>query len=72
MMKLKEKIHDSVNQMNISELILLYEHIRLLKEMKQALSKKRESIPIEKILEMTGSSASCWSDTVIKERADRL
>lgn len=71
-MKLKEKIHTAVNQMNMSELILLYEHIRLLKEMKQALSRKKEDIPIEKILEMTASSPSCWSDTVIQERADRI
>jgi len=71
-MKLKEKIYTAVNQMNMDELILLYEHIRLLKEMKQALSKKRADIPIEKILEMTASSASSWSDTVIQERADRI
>jgi hypothetical protein len=71
-MKLKEKIHNSVNQMNTRELILLYEHIRLLKEMKQISDKKRAMIPIEKILEMTASSESCWSDTLIKERADRI
>lgn len=71
-MKLKEKIYTAVNQMNIDELVLLYEHIRLLKEMKQVLSKKRTDIPIEKILEMTASSASCWSDTVVQERADRI
>jgi len=72
MMKLKEKIYNAVNQMNMGELILLYEHIRLLKEMKQTSSKKREDIPIEKILEMTASSDSCWSDAVIQERADRI
>jgi hypothetical protein len=71
-MKLKEKIYNAVNQMNMGELILLYEHIRLLKEMKQTSSKKREDIPIEKILEMTASSDSCWSDAVIQERADRI
>ncbi len=70
-MKLKEKIHTAVNQMDTGELVLLYEHIRLLKEMKQALRKKSTEIPIEKILEMTGSSASCWSDAVIKEREER-
>jgi hypothetical protein len=72
MMKLKETIHTAVNQMNMSELVLLYEHIRLVKEMKQSLSPKRADTPIEKILEMTASSGSCWSDTVIQERADRI
>ncbi|QTA80012.1 Uncharacterized protein dnl_22980 [Desulfonema limicola] len=33
----------------------------------RALSKKYRNI-----LEMTASSASCWSDTVIQERADRI
>jgi len=71
-MELKEKIHTAVNQMNISELVLLYEHIRLLKEMQKERSRKIADIPIEKILEMTASSPSCWSDTVIQERADRI
>ena len=72
MIKLKETIHNDVNEMNISELILLYEHIKLLKEMRQVLAKKRDAVQIEKILEMTDSSASCWSDTVIEERTDRI
>ncbi len=67
-MNLKEKIHSSVNQMNMNELILMYEHIRLLHEMRRVSDKKRAVIPIEKILEMTGSSESCWGDSVIKER----
>ncbi len=72
MMKLKEKIHNAVNQMTMGELILLYEHIGLLKKIKQISSKEREDIPIEKILEMTASSDSCWSDAVIQERTDRI
>jgi len=71
-MKLKEKIHTAVNQMNMNELIILYEHIRLLNEMKQALRNKRADVPIEKILEMTASSSSCWSETVTQEREDRV
>jgi len=71
-MELKEKIFNSVNQMNVNELLLLYEHIKIFKEMKQIFYKKREVIPIEKIIEMTSSSDSCWSDTVIKERAEQL
>ncbi len=71
-MKLKEKIYAAVNQMNMNELILLYEHIRILTEMKQAVNKKRPDITIEEVLEMTASSVSSWSDTVIEERADRV
>ncbi|MBF0117213.1 MAG: hypothetical protein HQK79_00130 [Desulfobacterales bacterium] len=71
-MKLKEKIYNSVKKMNIDELTLLYEYIRLLNQMKQVVNKKAEDISIEQILEMTSSSKSCWSDTVIQERAEYL
>ncbi len=71
-MKLKEEIHTSVNQMNISELILLYEHIRLLEEVRLGLSRKRADVPIEEILEMTSSSPGCWSDTVIQNRMESI
>ncbi len=71
-MKLKEKIYTAINQMNMNELILLYEHIRLLTEMKQAFNKKRVDVTIEEVLEITASSVTSWSDTVIEERADRI
>lgn len=71
-MQLKEKMHSAINQMNVNELILLYEHVKLLTEIKHTLTRTVTDIPIEKILDMTSSSTSCWSDTIIQERADQV
>ncbi len=53
-------------------LIGLCETNRSVKHIKQTRNKTNVSIPIEKILEMTGTSENCWSDSVIKEREECL
>jgi len=67
-MKLKENIHRTIDKMSAKELMLLYEHIRMLRQMKSVLRKSASDTPIETILEMTGSSAGSWSETIQKER----
>ncbi len=58
--------------MSTKELMLLYEHIRMLRQMKNVLRKPASDTPIETILEMTGSSAGSWSETIQKEREERI
>ncbi len=67
-MILKERIYDSIEHMNLEELVVVYDYIQLLEPMKQTSGKSKQSVPIEAILDMTSSSESCWSDTVINER----
>lgn len=71
-MKLKETIYNSIKKMNADELTLLYEQIKLLESIKSASYQKATSISIEKIHEMTNSSKSCWSNTVIEDRVERV
>ena len=71
-MKIKESIYDAVSTMNVNELILLYEQIRVLEKMKNVSAKKKQRFSIEDILEMTSSSESRWSDAVTEERAERV
>lgn len=71
-MKAREKIYDSVKDMNPAELGILYEKIKLMKSMKSALLKKKKSVSLKKIHEMTSSSKSSWADTVIEDREERL
>jgi hypothetical protein len=71
-MKLKEIIHDSINNLNIDELVLLYEQIRLLENMRNLSIKRTEAISIEKVHALTRSSKSSWAETVIGERVDRI
>ena len=71
-MKLTGNIHRTIDKMSTKELMLLYEHIRMLRQMKSVLRKPASDTPIETILEMTGSSAGSWSETIQKEREERI
>ncbi|KPA09670.1 hypothetical protein MHK_010118 [Candidatus Magnetomorum sp. HK-1] len=73
-MRIKEKIYNEINMMNIEELLIMYQHISLLKKNKKKIyqPQKKRTIPIEKILEMSSSSKSCWSENIIQERIDRI
>jgi len=72
-MKVREKISDSIKKMDARELSILYGQIKLMEMMKSRLpKKKKEPLSIEKIHEMTSSSESSWSDTVVEDREDRL
>ena len=68
MTKLKEKISYEIDMMSYDELRILYEQIQLLHALKQSVRKRPKSLPIETILDMTGSSSDSWSDTVIEGR----
>jgi len=72
MIKIKENIFNSISNMNVNELAFLYEQIRFMKKRKSFSSKKKQKLSIDQILQMTSSSESRWSDTVIKEREDRI
>ena len=71
-MKIKDNIFDSINKMNANELAFLYENIRLLEKKKKTMSpKKKRHYSIDQILQMTDSSKSNWSESVIDEREGR-
>ncbi len=71
-MKIKELIYDEVSTMDVNDLVLLYEQIRILTKMKNIPSKKKKQFSIEDILEMTSSSKSHWSSAVTEGRAERV
>jgi len=70
-MNLREKICNSINDMNRDELKLLYEQITLLKNIKST-KKRKVKTALEKIHKMTDTSRSSWSESVTDEREDRL
>ena len=74
-MQLREKVHDAISKMPTGALTLLYEQIKALEKVmyhpKREQNKKTE-YSLDEIHEMTSSSKSCWSDTVIDDRQDRL
>jgi len=70
-MKIREKIYESLKEMDPQELSLLYDQIKSMGIQKSKSTKKKNILPIEKIHEMTASDDS-WSDAVIQDREDRL
>jgi hypothetical protein len=66
-MTLKERLHHSIDRLNIDELLVVYDHVHLLEQVKQLEHPVESSVPIEDILELTKSSKSCWSESVRHE-----
>jgi hypothetical protein len=71
-MSVKEKIHNEIDNMAITELALLYEQINLIKKMKKSREKERQPISIEELRKRTSSSKGSWADDVINNREDRI
>lgn len=74
-MKIRERIHEEINEMGLDELDLLYGEIRLITKIRQRRMSKLEGRPapsIEEILEMTSSSKTNWSECVYLEREERV
>jgi hypothetical protein len=72
-MQLKERIIDAIHRMSLNELSILYEQIKILENMKTVSLKKNVSTyTLDKVHEMTSSSKTNWSDTVIQEREERI
>jgi hypothetical protein len=71
-MSVKEKIHIEIDNMARNELALIYEQIKLIKEMKKVGGKNRNPITIEELRKRTASSKDSWAAAVIKSREDRI
>jgi hypothetical protein len=67
-MKLKENIHRAIDKMSADELMLMYEHIHMLRQIKSVSRRPEPGTPMETILEMTSSSMGSWSETIQQER----
>lgn len=67
-MKLRETMKKEIEEMDINELLFLFEQMKLLKRAK---SYPESKYTVEKVMELTATSKSNWSDDVIKERQER-
>ena len=67
-MKLKEAMKKEIEEMDIDDVLLLYEQMKLLRKRKSYPESKHT---LEEILELTSTSKSNWSEDVITERQER-
>jgi len=67
-MKLKETVKKEIDEMDVDEVLFLYEQIKLMKKRKPHSESK---YTLDEVLELTSTSKSSWSEEVIKERQER-
>ncbi len=73
MLEIKENIYREINEMDMYELLLLYNQIRLMKNIRSGGKlEKKETLSLEEIHKLTSSSKSDWSESVISEREERI
>lgn len=70
-MTLKERLHDSIETLGRDELMMLYEQVHLLQQIRQKTAQQESGMALDRILDMTQSSTSNWADTVRQEREER-
>jgi hypothetical protein len=70
-MTLKERLHHSIETLEMDELLMVYEQIHLLEQIRQKTSCQESGLALDRILDMTQTSKSCWADTVRHEREER-
>jgi hypothetical protein len=65
-MTLKEHLHHSIDTLDREALMIIYQQIHLLQKIqkKNKFSQKEQGVPLDRILQMTGTSNSSWADTV--------
>ena len=69
---MKEKICNSISQMDACELNYLYGQIKLVKIKKMRTYSEKSAVSIGRIHEMTSVPGNRWSDAVMWNRKDRL
>jgi len=67
-MKLKEAMKKEIDEMDIDDMLFLYEQMKLLRRKK---SYPESKYTLEKILKLTSPSKSNWSEDVIRERQEK-
>lgn len=70
-MTLKERLHHSIETLERDELMMVYEQIHLLQQIRSQASHRESGIELDRVLDMTQTSTSSWADTVQQEREER-
>jgi len=72
MENIREKILKEIDEMSTNELLLLYNQIKLMKDIRTKGKRSMKSWSLEEIHRLTSTSKTCWADTIISERKERL
>jgi len=73
MVEIKENIYREIDEMDMYELLLLYNQIRLMKNIRsRGKFEKKETLSLEEIHKLTASSISNWAESVVSGREERI
>jgi len=70
-MTLKERLYNSIETLGRDELMMVYEHVHVLQQVRQKAAQQQSDMALDRILDMTQSSTSNWADTVRQDREER-
>jgi len=71
-MQIKEKIYKEIDRLPIDQLTLLYEQINTMKKTSHLKGKVKSRYTLHDVHEKVSSSKGLWSESVIKNRKNRI
>lgn len=70
-MTLKERLHHSIDTLDRDELMMVYEQIHWLQQIRHQASRQESGLALDRVLDMTRTSHSNWADAVRQDREER-
>lgn len=70
---LRQKIEEELNALDNRSMAALYEQLQQMNRLRRAIRKPRIVVPdIDRVLDLTSTSKSSWSEAVSADRDERL
>ncbi|MEW6710175.1 MAG: hypothetical protein AB1403_10170 [Candidatus Riflebacteria bacterium] len=70
---LRQKIEEELNTLDNRSMAALYEQLQQMNRLRRAIRKPRIVVPdIDRVLDLTSTSKSSWSEAVSADRDERL
>jgi hypothetical protein len=71
-MQIKERIYKEIDKLPIDQLTLLYEQINTMKKASPYKDKVKSRYTLDDVHEKVSTSKGLWSESVIKDRENRI
>ena len=71
-MQIKERIYKEIDKLPIDQLTLLYEQINTMKKTDPLKYKTKSQYTLKEVHDKVSTSKGLWSESVIKDREDRI
>ena len=70
--QIKERIYKEIDKLPVDQLTLLYEQINTMKKTGPLKYKRKSQYTLKDVHEKVSTSKGLWSESVVKDREDRI